>query len=800
MQANYTRKLPLIPLRGLAVFPYMVLHFDAGREKTVAALEDTMLGTQICFLVSQKDPRKNDLEPEDIHQVGTIARVKQLLKLPGDSIRVLVEGISRARIVAYTQTDPYFEVELIEDEQSAEALDSEMAEALSRKLTEAFEEYGRANGKVSGEVMLSLLTERNISRLTDTIAANVLVNLEDKQAILESFDEIERAEKLLKVIMRETEILKLESRIQQQVKKHIEKSQKEYFLREQIKVIRKELGDDDSPESEADELHDRFEALPLPEEVRTKVEKELKRYAALPGGSHEAPIIRTYLDWILDLPWGKATDVNFDLANARKVLDDDHYGLEKVKSRIIEYLAVCSLKSGSVGTILCLVGPPGVGKTSIASSIARAVGRNFVRMSLGGVRDEAEIRGHRRTYIGAMPGRIITAMKQAESMNPLILFDEIDKMASDFRGDPAAAMLEVLDSAQNTTFRDHYLEVPFDLSGVMFITTANSTDTIPRPLLDRMEIIQLSSYIDDEKVQIAKRHLLPKQIVAHGLPKNALTIPDDALLSIVTQYTREAGVRNLERNIASVCRKVACQVVEEKRKRIKVTTRQLQKLLGAPRYKREALSGKNQVGIVTGLAWTAVGGETLCIEVSTLKGSGKLELTGQLGDVMRESAKAAFSYIRSHAVMLGIDPLFHEKLDIHVHIPEGAIPKDGPSAGISMATAIISALNGIPVLSNVAMTGEITLRGRVLPIGGLKEKSIAALRAGISKIIIPADNKPDLEEIPEFVRSSVKIVFAEEIGTVLEHALLYPPKPLVSSENLLNPMLAEPERTGLIHS
>ena len=712
---------------------------------------------------------------------------------------MLVEGITRARIVSFTQTEPYFEVELIEDEQ-AESAQSEMAEALCRKLNEAFEEYGRANGKVSGDVMLSLMTERNLGKLADTIAANVLVNLDDKQAILECFDETERAEKLLKIIMRETEILKLEGRIQQQVKKHIEKSQKEYFLREQIKVIRKELGDDDSPESESDELRERFEKLPLPEEVRTKVDKELKRYAALPGGSHEGPIIRTYLDWILDLPWGKYTDVNYDLANARKTLNDDHYGLEKVKSRIIEYLAVCSLKNGPIGTILCLVGPPGVGKTSIASSIARAVGRNFVRMSLGGVRDEAEIRGHRRTYIGAMPGRIINAMKQAGSMNPLILFDEIDKMASDFRGDPASAMLEVLDSAQNTTFRDHYLEVPYDLSSVMFITTANSIDTIPRPLLDRMEVIQLSSYIDDEKVQIAKRHLVPKQIVANGLPKSALTIPDDTLLAIVTQYTREAGVRNLERNIAGVCRKVACQLVEEKRKRIKVTPRMLHKLLGAPRYKREMLGGKNQIGIVTGLAWTAVGGETLCIEVSTLKGSGKLELTGQLGDVMRESAKAAFSYIRSHAVMLGIDPLFHEKLDIHVHIPEGAIPKDGPSAGISMATAIISALNGIPVLSNVAMTGEITLRGRVLPIGGLKEKSIAALRAGITKIIIPADNKPDIEEIPEFVRESLKIVYASELSTVLEHALQYVPKPFISTDCLMPGMTADQPERSMIHA
>ena len=766
------RHIPLVPLRGLAVFPYMVLSFDAGREKTLAAIEEAMKRDQTCFLVSQKDTSKNDLGPDDIYTVGTIATVKQVLRLPGESVRVFVEGVSRGRIVQYLRQEPYFEVqvEVLESEKNPDEL---ISEALARKLHQAFEAYGRVSGKVSNEVILTMMVEENLGKLCDTIAAGVLVNIEDKQAVLECLGVAQRAEKLLSILMRETEILKIEARIQNQVKKNVEKSQKEYYLREQLRVIHKELGEEEDPDEEIDELKQALDALALPEDVRKKAEKELKRYGQLPMGSHEAPVIRNYLDWIIDLPWGKETEDNFDLTNAREVLDREHYGLEKIKDRIIEHLAVCRLKKDAGGAILCLVGPPGVGKTSIATSVAHATGRSFVRMSLGGVRDEADIRGHRKTYIGAIPGRIITGMKQAGSMNPVMLLDEIDKMCSDVRGDPASALLEVLDSAQNSTFRDHYLEVPFDLSKVMFITTANSLDTIPRPLLDRMDVIELSSYTAEEKFEIARQHLVTKQIAAHGLPPKSVILPEESIRILVENYTREAGVRSLERRIADICRKAAVQIVGENRKRITITPRQVAKLLGPPRYQREARQTENQVGVVNGLAWTSVGGELLNVEVAVLKGTGKLELTGQLGDVMKESAHAAFTYIRAHGAQWGIDPLFYEKNDLHIHIPEGAVPKDGPSAGITMATAMVSALSGIPVRADVAMTGEISLRGRVMAIGGLKEKTLAAYREGITTIVLPEENKKNLPDIPETVRKNIRLVFVSQLEEVLDTALVH---------------------------
>lgn len=772
-----TQTLALIPLRGLTVFPNMVLSFDAGRNKTVAALEEALETNQTCILVSQRDPRKTDLEPEDIYEVGTVASIKQVLKMPGNSVRVIAEGVCRGRVLHFTQTEPYFEAEVQPlEEERVDGLPEILTEALSRKLHEAFERYSEASSKVSSEAVLALMNEDDVGRACDAIASGSLQNTEDKQAILETVGLQERAEKLLAILQRETEILKIEMRIQSQVKKNVDKSQKEYYLREQIKVIRSELGEEDSPEAEAEELLRKLDAMELPEEVYAKARKELKRYASLPTGSHEAPNIRTYIDWIMDLPWGKSTQDNFDLVNARRVLDQDHYGLEKIKDRILEHLAVCRLRNETGGSILCLVGPPGVGKTSIASSIAKATGRSFVRMSLGGLRDEADIRGHRRTYIGAIPGRIISAMKQAGSMNPVILFDEIDKLASDARGDPAAAMLEVLDSAQNSTFRDHYLELPFDLSKVLFITTANNKDTIPPPLLDRMDLLELGSYLDDEKFEIARRHLVQKQITACGLAPKAVNIPDDTLRAIISDYTREAGVRTLERRIGDVCRKAAAQIVGENRKRINVTTRQLAKLLGPPKYRRENLQPRDQIGVVNGMAWTAVGGVTLSVEVLALKGTGSLELTGQMGDVMKESAHAARTYIRAHAQEWGIDPMFAERTDLHIHIPEGATPKDGPSAGITMATAMVSALSGIPVKGNVAMTGEITLRGRVLAIGGLREKTLAAYREGITTIVMPEENRVNLPDIPEIVRKNVKLVFASTLEEVLSVALCCVPQ------------------------
>ncbi len=769
MTINDSTPMPLIPLRGLTVFPYMVISFDAGREKTVAAINEAIENNRLCILVSQKDSSRTAVEPDELYEIGTVAQIKQVLRLPGDSVRVFAEGLYRGRVDEIIADDDFIEAEVTKLESTNDMTEIENT-AMARKLAETFEAYSRASGKISSETMLSMLVEEDVGKLCDTLAAGVLVNVADRQDILNRVDVRDRAEKLLGILRRETEIQKIEIRIQKQVKTNVEKSQKEYYLREQLKVIHKELGDDDD-EDEIDQLRKRIDELPLPDEVRAKTEKELKRYAQLPSGSHEVPVVRNWLDWIVDLPWGKNTEDNFDLINARSVMDDEHYGLDKVKDRIIEHLAVCKLKNDTGGTILCLVGPPGVGKTSIATSVAHATGRAFTRMSLGGVRDEADIRGHRRTYIGAIPGRFITAMKQAGSMNPVMLLDEVDKIGNDMRGDPASALLEVLDSNQNSEFRDHYMEIPFDLSKVLFITTANSIDTIPQPLLDRMDVINLSSYTSDEKLEIGKRHLLPKQISAHGLPPKSVSLPDESIFELIECYTREAGVRELERRIADICRKVAVSIVTDGKKRAIITPKQVEKLLGNPKFKKNERDLIDKVGVANGLAWTKVGGELLHIEVAVLKGKGKLELTGRMGEVMRESAQAAYTYIRTHAAKWDIDPLFYEKVDVHIHIPEGAVPKDGPSAGITMAVAMASALSGRAIRGDVAMTGEISLRGRVMPVGGLKEKTLAALREGMTTVILPKENAGDYSDLAESVRKNLNIVFAEELSEVFETAL-----------------------------
>lgn len=765
--------LPMLPLRGLMIFPHMVLHFDVGRKKSIAALEQAMLGDQRIFLVAQRDVDVDDPAIDDIYHVGTIACIKQVLKLPGDNIRLLVEGKHRAVLRAVTQEEPYFEAALDELIPQGTVVSIE-TDALLRTAHHYFEEYCKMSGRVSGETMQSVMEIEDPGQLADVIAANVLTKVDDRQELLEEFDDLMRLEAVCAVLVRETELAGVEKKVQARVRKQIEQNQKDYFLREQIKAIQTELGDKDA--GDVEDLRERLEKTPMNEEAADKARREIERLSRMAPGSPEIGVSRTYIETLLDLPWGKNTPDNLDLKRARRILSEDHYGLDEVKERVIEYLAVCRIKNNLKGPILCFVGPPGVGKTSIVKSIARALGRKFVQMSLGGVRDEAEIRGHRRTYIGAIPGRIISSIKQAGTMNPVFLFDEIDKMASDVRGDPASAMLEVLDSAQNNAFRDHYLEAPFDLSGVMFITTANSVDTIPRPLLDRMELIEVSGYTEDEKLNIAKRHLLPKQIEEHGLAAKSVRVSDKMMRELICGYTLEAGVRRLQRTIGKVVRKSAVEMIDEGVETVTVTQEKLTKYLGAPRYTYEKAGKKPEIGVVNGLAYTVVGGDTLQIETTIMPGSGILELTGNLGDVMKESAKAAKSYVRAHAEELGIQQDFYKKLDIHIHVPEGAVPKDGPSAGVTMTTAIVSALTGIAVRQNVAMTGEVTLRGRVLPIGGLKEKLLAAHRAGIDTVIIPKENLKDLEEVPQKVRDAIQIVPAENVRTVLETALCEPLK------------------------
>ena len=770
-EQNMTVAMPALALRGLTVFPNMLLHFDVGREASIKALDECMSSGRPIFLVAQRDMAVEQPALKDLYSVGTISSVKQILRLPGNNVRVMVEGSGRGRLLSLHHCVPYLLAEVEELPEPA-FRSTPRTEALIRQAYELFEQYCELSPRVTPDLMLNVLSSQDPGYIADYITQNIAMRAGEKQAILEELRPVRRLERLCQALGRELEILAVEQQLHDKVRESIGENQRDYYLREQLKAIQSELG-----QGEGDELTDYHRAIAqakLPAEVAEKLEREVDRLRKQSGGSAEASVIRNYLDTCLELPWGKKTKERVSVEAARKILDADHFGLEKVKDRILEFLAVKQLSPGLRGQVICLVGPPGVGKTSIAMSVARAVNRKFARVSLGGVRDEAEIRGHRKTYVGAMPGRIIAAIRQAGSSNPLLLLDEIDKLSSDRMGDPSSALLEVLDTEQNSTFRDHYLEVPYDLSDVLFITTANTTDTIPRPLLDRMEVIELSSYTDEEKLQIAKRHLLPKQRKRHGLTAGQLKISDNALREIITGYTRESGVRVLERQLAALCRKVAMHLVSNDVKHVYITDKNLEEYLGVRRYhpERQALSG--QVGVVNGLAWTSVGGTLLQVEATAVSGEGKLQLTGNLGDVMKESAQAVLTYIRGRAEALGIEADFYRKKDIHIHFPEGAVPKDGPSAGIAIAAAMVSALSGVPVRPGVAMTGEVSLRGRVLPIGGLKEKTMAALRNGIRTVIIPRENEPDLEEIDQTVRKALHFVLVDHLDNALAEVLDLP--------------------------
>ena len=778
MEQNYTKiehELPLIPLRGLAIFPYMILNFDVGREISLKALDAGALNDDLVFLTSQKEAETDEPTIDDFYHVGTICKIKQMIKLPGDTVRVLVEGISRGKIKEVGMDEEGYFKAVVEEI----AYDSENAdecvevEAFVRNVFDAFEEYINIGNRVSPEILISLADIDNIDRFIDTIAANIYLKPDQKQSILEEFDVKKRLELIYTILLEEIEILKIEKKITLRVKKQMNKVQKEYYLREQLKAIQKELGDEEDINSEADEYREKLDKIKAPKETKEKIAKEINKFSKISPMAPDVSVSRTYLDTVFSLPWNKETRDKIDLEKAKEILDEEHYGLEKVKERILEYLAIRKLSKSLKSPIICLVGPPGVGKTSIAKSIADSLGRKFVRISLGGVRDEAEIRGHRRTYVGAIPGRIINGLKEAQTKNPVFLLDEIDKMSSDYKGDPSSAMLEVLDPGQNKEFVDHYVEVPFDLSKILFVTTANSLSTIPRPLLDRMEIIEVSGYIEEEKLNIVKKYLLPKQLKEHALEADFIKMDDEVIRDIIDSYTREAGVRNLERTIGKICRKVAKKYVENPSlEEVIVTKADLDEYLGKNRYRHQLAGTKPEVGIVTGLAWTAVGGETLTAEVNVLKGKGQVVLTGKLGTVMKESAQTGISYIRSIADRFDIDPDFYTQNDIHIHLPEGAVPKDGPSAGITMALAVLSALTNIPVRNNVAMTGEITLRGRVLAVGGIKEKLLAAHRAGITKVLLPKECESDLEEIPQNVKEQMEFVLVEHMDEVLEHALL----------------------------
>ncbi|EQB35802.1 MULTISPECIES: endopeptidase La [Virgibacillus] len=767
---NDNRQLPLLPLRGLLVFPSMVLHLDVGREKSIAALEKAMMDDQQIFLAAQKKVRLEDPEPKDIYSIGTLATVKQMIKLPNGTMRVLVEGIYRGEIIRYIEQQDEFIVEIqeLKDIQG----DQHEEEALMRSLLDQFEQYSKVSRKITHETFDTVSDIDEPSRLADMITSHLSLKIKEKQELLETPNVKDRLQQLITSITNEKKVLDLEKKIGQRVKTSMEKTQKEYYLREQMRAIQKELGEKDGKTGEVGQLKEKIEQSDMPEHIRNVALKELDRYEKVPQSSAESSVIRNYIEWLLALPWIEKTQDTIEIKHAEAILDRDHYGLEKVKERILEYLAVQKLTQTIKGPILCLVGPPGVGKTSLAKSIASSINRNFVRISLGGIRDEAEIRGHRRTYIGAMPGRIIQGMKKAKSVNPVFLLDEIDKMANDFRGDPSSALLEVLDPEQNSNFSDHFIEETYDLSNVLFVATANYVNNIPGPLLDRMELISIAGYTELEKQHIAKQHLLPKQLKENGLTKGDLQLRDQALMKLIRTYTREAGVRNLERQLATLCRKAAKIIISNEKKRVVVTEKSIEDLLGKPIYRYGLMEEEDQVGAATGLAYTAAGGDTLSIEVSHYPGKGKLTLTGKLGDVMQESAQAAFSYIRSRANDLNIDPEFYEKRDIHIHVPEGATPKDGPSAGITMATALVSALTGRAVKKEIGMTGEITLRGRVLPIGGLKEKSLSAHRAGITTIIMPEENEKDIESIPESVRNDLTFIPVNHLDQVLEHALV----------------------------
>ena len=761
--------VPLLPLRGLLVYPTMVLHLDVGRDKSVQALEKAMVDDHIIFLTTQKDLSIDEPVEEDLYHMGTLTKVKQMLKLPNGTIRVLIEGLKRAEIIEFIDEPTYFSVRLktYEDQKEIDTED----QALMRTMLEYFEQYIKISKKISAETYSTVSDIEEPGRMADIIASHLPLKLKEKQDILEMVDVKDRMNTVIEIIQNEKEVLNLEKKIGQRVKKSMERTQKEYYLREQMKAIQKELGDKEGKTGEIADLTEKIDQSGMTDHVKLTALKELERYEKVPSSSAESAVIRNYIEWLISLPWTKATKDDIDIAKAERILNRDHYGLEKVKERVLEYLAVQKLTNSLKGPILCLVGPPGVGKTSLARSIATSLGRNFVRVSLGGVRDESEIRGHRRTYVGAMPGRIIQGMKKAGTINPVFLLDEIDKMSGDFRGDPSSAMLEVLDPEQNHNFSDHYIEETYDLSKVMFIATANNLATIPGPLRDRMEIISIAGYTELEKIHIAKDHLLPKQISEHGLTKAQLQIRDEGIQTIVRYYTREAGVRSLERQLASICRKTAKIIVSGEKKRVIVSDKSVEEFLGKPMFHYGQAELEDQVGVATGLAYTTVGGDTLQIEVSLSPGKGKLVLTGKLGDVMKESAQAAFSYVRSKVHELGIDPDFHEKNDIHIHVPEGAVPKDGPSAGITMATALVSALTGKPIRKEVGMTGEITLSGRVLPIGGLKEKTLGAHRAGLTKIICPKENEKDLDDIPESVREEMEFVLVSHVDEVLKHAL-----------------------------
>lgn len=764
--------IPVLALRGLTVFPQLMLHFDVGRAASIQALEEAMGEKREIFLVTQRDLTVENPDQDDLYAIGTVAEVKQILRLPENSVRVMVEGYCRGRLLRLVDTEPYItaEVEYLEEPIPTRG-NSSRTEAAIRQIYSQMERYIELSDRVTPEIYLKLLASDDPGYIADYAAQNLPLRFEDKQSVLEELRPARRLDRLCRILGREVEILEVESELAVKIHEQVAASQRDYFLREQLRVIQRELGDNEE-DDEIVEYRQRISQTKLPVEVGEKLLKEVRHLEKQPYSSSEAAVIRTYLDTCLELPWQVKTKERVNVAAVSKVLEADHYGLEKVKERILEFVAVKQLAPELKGQIICLVGPPGVGKTSIAMSVAKALNRKMARISLGGVRDEADIRGHRKTYVGAMPGRIIAGIKQAGSANPLVLLDEIDKIGSDHRGDPAAALLEVLDGEQNNTFRDHYLELPFDLSNVMFITTANTTDTIPRPLLDRMEVIELSSYTDKEKVQIAKRYLLSRELKRHGLTRTQLKISDRGLEELIAGYTKESGVRLLERKLATICRKSAAKIVDNSVKQVRITEGNLKDFLGPRRYLNDVPSREPLVGVVNGLAWTSVGGEILEVEVNVVPGTGKVVLTGNLGDVMKESAKAALSYVRSRSAQLGVESDFYTTKDVHVHFPEGAVPKDGPSAGIAITTAMVSALTGVPVRRDVAMTGEVTLRGRVLPIGGLREKTMGALRNGVTTIIIPADNEKDLEEIDQTVRSVLSFISVKQVDEVLAQALV----------------------------
>ena len=785
-------RVPLLPLRDIIVFPHMVVPLFVGRQRSIKALEEATQKQSLIFLSSQKDAKTNDPTEEDIYKIGTLGAVVQMLKLPDGTVKVLIEGKRRAKVARFIANPDFF---LVDVEDAPEVIERNTeVEALVREVHTTFENYVKLKKKIPPEMVMSVSSIDEPGRLADTIVAHLGIKLEDRQNLLETINAAERLEKVLGHMRAEIEILEVERRIRSRVKKQMERSQKEYYLNEQMRAIQKELGEKDEFKNEIQEIEEKLKQKKLSAEAKDKVEKELKKLKMMSPMSAEATVVRNYIDWIISLPWNDFTDDKLDINEAERVLEDDHYGLEKVKERILEYLAVQSLVGKIKGPILCLVGPPGVGKTSLGRSIARATGRKFVRVSLGGVRDEAEIRGHRRTYIGALPGKIVQSMKKAGSSNPVFLMDEIDKMSTDFRGDPSSALLEVLDPEQNTSFNDHYLDLDYDLSKVMFITTANTLDRIPRPLQDRMEIIRIAGYTELEKLSIAKKYLLDKQKEANGLTADNLVFTDNAILGVVRHYTKEAGVRSLEREIAAICRKVAVEVVRRDRNaHIQVGSKSLHKYLGPVKFRYGKAETEVKIGVTTGLAWTELGGELLATEVTIMPGKGQLIITGKLGDVMQESAQAAMSYVRSRATELGLAKDFYQKLDVHIHVPEGAIPKDGPSAGITMATSLVSALMKLPVHNDLAMTGEITLRGTVLPIGGLKEKVLAAHRAGIKKVLIPAENEKDIEEIPATVLKTVELELVSHMDQVLKKALvLDDPESLFRREPLENQAKDEP--------